>query len=58
MRHNYAADAHNRFAALYNNGAYTAAEAVLHEALGALPGDPILEHDMATLDEAKKPRDR
>jgi tetratricopeptide (TPR) repeat protein len=58
MRHNYAADAHNRFAALYNSGAYTAAEAVLNEALAALPGDPILEHDMATLDEAKKPRDQ
>jgi len=58
MRHNYVADAHNRFAALYNNGAYTAAEAVLNEALAAMPGDPVLEHDMAVLDEAKKPREQ
>jgi len=61
MRHNYAADAHNRFAALYNSGAYTAAGAVLNEALAVLPGDALLKQDLATLearinDAAKKPR--
>jgi len=61
MRHNYAAAVHNRFATLYNNGAYTAAESVLNEALAVLPEDALLKQDLATLearinDAAKKPR--
>ena len=49
LRHNYAVDAHNAFAKLYNSGDFRGARAVLQSALGAMPGDSILARDLAAL---------
>jgi hypothetical protein len=52
MRRNYAVEAHNRFASLYNAGKYTEAQAVIEEALISLPGDENLARDLATAEDA------
>lgn len=47
--HNFAVDAHNRFAARYNARDFTGARIILEEALRRLPGDPILTKDLEAL---------
>jgi hypothetical protein len=54
MRHNFVAQAHNRFAARYNAGDYAGAEAIMNEALAAMPGDPTLAKDLETARAARK----
>ena len=50
FKHNYAADVHNRFAKLYNNGNYALAEEVLATGLEQVPGSSILLKDKRILD--------
>jgi hypothetical protein len=54
LRRNFAAQAHNRFARLYNSGDYAGAAAVIEEALLAMPGEAILERDLAAATDARK----
>jgi hypothetical protein len=54
MRRNFAVEAHNRFARLYNAGDYAGAEAEIVKALAALPGDPELERDLAAARKAAR----
>ncbi len=51
-RGNFVAEAHNRFAALYNKGDYQGARLAVSEALAALPGDPTLKADLALAEKA------
>jgi len=46
-RHNFAVDAHNRFAGLYNARDYTRAFKVVEDALLRLPDDPTLLKDLS-----------
>jgi hypothetical protein len=52
LRHNFVADAHNRFARLYNSGDYAGAKASLAAALVSMPGDETLTRDLAAADAA------
>jgi hypothetical protein len=52
LRHNFAAEAHNRFARAYNSGDYAAAKAAIVAALAALPDDPSLKRDLAAAQSA------
>jgi hypothetical protein len=58
LRHNFVAEAHNRFARLYNGGDYKGAAAVLESALLALPGDATLAKDLKAAEAALAPRTR
>jgi hypothetical protein len=53
LRHNFAAEAHNRFARLYNSGDYAGAAAVIEKALASMPGDAGLERDLAAAKAAR-----
>jgi len=52
LRHNFTAEAHNRFARLYNAGDYRGAAAEARKALAALPDEPILTRDLAAAEAA------
>jgi tetratricopeptide (TPR) repeat protein len=52
FRRNFVADAHNRFARLYNSGDYAGAKAAAAAALVSMPDEPILTRDLATADAA------
>jgi hypothetical protein len=54
FRHNYVAEAHNRFARLYNAGDYRTAKSSLGAALAAFPGDATLQRDLAAAEAALK----
>jgi hypothetical protein len=54
LRRNFAAEAHNRFARLYNSGDYAGAAEAVKKALASLPGDPGLERDLAAAMDTKK----
>jgi hypothetical protein len=56
LRRNFAVEAHNRFAGLYNAGDYAGAEAEIRKALASLPGDPSLESDLKAATEAQGAR--
>lgn len=51
-RGNFVAEAHNRFAALYNKGDYRGARLAAAEALALLSGDPTLKADLALAEKA------
>jgi hypothetical protein len=53
LRHNFVAEAHNRFARLYNTGDFAGAEAEIERALASMPGDPNLERDLKDATAAK-----
>ncbi len=52
LRRNFVAEAHNRFARLYNSGDFAGAKAALTAALSAMPGDPTLARDLASAEAA------
>ena len=54
LRRNFAAEAHNRFAKLYNAGDYAGAAAAIEKALAALPGEASLQRDLAAAKDAQK----
>jgi hypothetical protein len=54
LRRNFAAEAHNRFARLYNSGDYGGAAAAIEKALAALPGEASLERDLAAAKTAQR----
>jgi hypothetical protein len=52
MRRNFAVEAHNHFASLYNAGKYAEAQTAIETALASLPGDASLERDLAAAKDA------
>jgi len=53
LRHNFVAEAHNRFARLYNTGDFAGAKAEIERALSSMPGDQSLERDLREAQAAK-----
>jgi hypothetical protein len=54
LRRNFVAEAHNRFARLYNSGDYAGAAAAIEKALAAMPGEASLERDLSAARDAPK----
>lgn len=52
LRHNFIAEAHNRFAKLYNAGDYAGAKETLKAPLASMPGDATLVRDLASAESA------
>ena len=56
-RYNFAVDAHNTFAALFNGGEYDAARRLLEEAIEKVPDSDILQKDLRLLEKRLQPTD-